>query len=388
MLKSLNIKRIKFILILILAALGMVSILQGCKNACMYSQDFQWDAAKVLTLGMDPYDESLNPSPQLKALGYEEYYLQMEANQFPSLLLLLFPYTLLPPLAARYAWLISNLIFTVAVALLMRKLFFKDTDIQDFTLVILMMIAGTPWRNHIGVGQHTIFAFMFFLLSLYLYEKAYGKKGLLFLAAMALSVSYFKYTLTAPLALYYIYKKRYGVFALSILPHILLTGFAALYLRDSFINMIKKPLEVASWLSGEGSLDLGSILTKITGSEIFRSPILTLVFMLLLLAFVLLYNGKDDISLLSVLTLAALIITYHRSYDFFVMVLPFAGFLRKGSGKKLLYAYIILTAIIFWCLRIFHESDLSLILAAAYYYLFFIIFLKQTACSRQNSSGI
>ncbi len=367
-------------MILMLAALGVVSILQGCKNACTYSQDFQWDAAKVLTLRMNPYDESLDPSPKLKALGYEDYYLQMEANQFPSLLFLLFPYTLLPPLAARYAWLVSNLIFTVIVLVLLRKLFFKDTDIQDFALVCLFMIVGTPWRNHIGVGQHTVFAFMFFLISLLLCQRSEGRKGIAFLAAMALSVSYFKYTLTAPLALYYVYKKRYSLLALSVVPHVLLTAFAAFWLNDSFVNMIKKPLQVSSWLSGEGSMDIGSVLTKLTGNDIFSSILLTGIFMAVLFAFCVLYPGKagipdgeKDAAVVSLLLLSSLIITYHRSYDYFVMVMPFAIFLGKKTGKRMLWAYIVLTVAIFWGLRIFNESEPATIAAAFLYYAFLAV---------------
>ncbi|MBQ3786301.1 MAG: DUF2029 domain-containing protein, partial [Lachnospiraceae bacterium] len=299
-----KLRKFKYLMMLILAALALISLIQGCKNAIQYSQDFQWDAAKVLTLRMNPYDLSLNPTDELKALGYEEYYLQMEANQFPSLLWILYPYTLLPPLAARYAWLISNLIFTAVLAWLFYRLFFKPGLRDEFIIVILAMISGMPWRNHIGVGQHTIFALTFFLLSVTLCKSAKdntgGRKWLLFfLSAFCLAVSFFKYTLTAPLALYYVYKRRYDILALAVLPHVLLTAFSAVWLNDSFINMIKKPLEVASWLAGGGSLDIGAVIGSISPQLASKSVLLTGVFMILLFVYVLMIPAGFDRELLT-----------------------------------------------------------------------------------------
>ena len=84
-----NIKRIILVLFVLLAA---ISLLQGIRNGMRDSQDFQWDAAKVLALRINPYDESLSPTGILEQYDYDEYYLQMEANQFPSLLIILLPF--------------------------------------------------------------------------------------------------------------------------------------------------------------------------------------------------------------------------------------------------------------------------------------------------------
>ena len=99
-------------LLLLLAAL--VSVVSGVKNAHRYSQDFQWDAAKALSLGYDPYDLSLGlkKAEDIRELDeFFEYFesidakQKMEANQFPSLLILLFIYTLLPYRVAVNLWL-------------------------------------------------------------------------------------------------------------------------------------------------------------------------------------------------------------------------------------------------------------------------------------------
>ncbi|MBR5407692.1 MAG: hypothetical protein IK111_08620, partial [Lachnospiraceae bacterium] len=110
-----NKKSVRYAVIIVLALMALVSLVQGVRNAVLFSQDFQWDAAKAFTLKMNPYDESMHPGTYPDASVFREYYLQMEANQFPSLLMLLIPYTFLPPLAARYAWIVSNLVFTAGI---------------------------------------------------------------------------------------------------------------------------------------------------------------------------------------------------------------------------------------------------------------------------------
>lgn len=369
-------KIIKMVLIAVLSLLALVSIVQGCRNAMEYSQDFQWDAAKVLRLGMNPYDESIAPSNELKALGYEEYYKQMEANQFPSLLFILFPYTYLAPLAARYAWMVSNLIFTLVIVLLLRKTFLRDISAIDYLLLALLMLAGTPWRNQMGVGQHTLFSFMFFLLSVYLSEEC--TKRHFILSGLALCISYFKYTLTVPLALYFLYKRKWKELIISVVPHIFLTAVFAAYLNDSFLNMIIKPLKVASVLSSEGSMDIGSML----GGGIF-TMILTVIMLLVLMGIVFMASsGNNDKIVISVLLLWSLIITYHRSYDYFVMILPYgwilddsfniAGDNEKSGGMGLILkiCYTLLILLVFFGLRVFHESDISLKVVAFVYYVF------------------
>ncbi|MCR5735206.1 MAG: hypothetical protein K6G22_11430, partial [Lachnospiraceae bacterium] len=126
--KILENERLKKIIIAVFSLLAALSLFQGCKNAVMMSQDFQWDAAKAFTLRINPYDASFDPELLKDHPEFKEYYLQMEANQFPSLLMLLIPFTFLPPLAARYVWLFCNLLFTAGIVFLLRKTFFKDTD--------------------------------------------------------------------------------------------------------------------------------------------------------------------------------------------------------------------------------------------------------------------
>ena len=57
-------------MMLLLAAL--VSVYQGSKNALMFSQDFQWDAARALLFRINPYLQSLK-SGMISEPGILEY---------------------------------------------------------------------------------------------------------------------------------------------------------------------------------------------------------------------------------------------------------------------------------------------------------------------------
>jgi len=393
---------IKYAVNIILALLAIVSIVQGARNAAIFSQDFQYDAAKVLALRINPYLESLSPSGILDDLQLEEYYLQMEANQFPSLLMLLIPFTFLPPLTARFVWLGCNIIFTLLIVILLRKTFLKEVAMDIYIPLMLLMIAGTPYRNQLGVGQHTLFAFTFFLLAVYFSETSIcGKKHIagkqsetklsktkslgLTKASIAtiicLTICYFKYTLTVPLVLYFIYKKKYKEIGISVLIHVILTEVAALWLNESFINMIIQPLKVSSALAAEGGLDFGALLS---GSKLS----FVLAFLVMIFLFVLMLKAPKNMEgeVISLLTLWSLIITYHRTYDFFVIVIVAAFFYCRESlfsGQNIAkYFYIVVLVAVFFVLRIFSESIPSKIFVGSLYYIFTIyltvLFVRDT----------
>ncbi|HAG68513.1 MAG TPA: hypothetical protein DCL38_00905 [Lachnospiraceae bacterium] len=388
--------RLQRIILCFMGVLAAVSLVQGCKNAVLFSQDFQWDSARALSLRLNPYDISLNTAELPEKYDFEEYYLQMEANQFPSLLLLLLPYTFLPPLTARYAWLLSNLAFTAGIILLLRKTFLNGADRFIFAFFMLLMIAGTPYRNQLGVGQHTLFAFFFFLLAVYCIDK---QEGLSLKAALALFVCYFKYTLTVPLAVYFIYRRRLREVFVSAGLHVLLTGFCAWWLNDSFINMLLKPLRVSAKLAGEGGIDLGALLK---GSPLaYALAFMVLCFLVFLTFRFSAESFKEagsghravanesregsvserkagshrdrDALLISILTLWSLILTYHRTYDFFVIVIVLAFMLTKRCPDRLKYLYALTLAAVFFGLRLFSESVPSRIAAGIIYYAFTIL---------------
>ena len=313
----------------------------------------------------------MHPSGILDAYGFEEIYLQMEANQFPSLLMLLIPYTFLAPMTARYAWIVSNLIFTAGIILLLRRTFLKTADRDVFIAFMLLMIAGTPYRNQLGVGQHSLFALFFFLLAVWFDEKGDEKDpgrnsfGLFAGTVICLFICYFKYTLTVPLCLYFIYRRRYLQIAVSALMHVILTVFSAWWLGDSIPDMIIKPLKVSGALAAEGCIDFG-VLFK--GSGLAYAAAFAVMAVLFIMALRL--PADRGLEYISALTLWSLIVTYHRIYDFFLMVIVLAFFLEKQRSIYLKAGYAAALMSVFFVLRIFSESPGSKLVTGIIYYAF------------------
>ncbi len=393
-------KRFWILLYVLLALMAVISIYEGIGNGIVWSQDFQYDATSALINGYDPYDISMDfdedrlpDIPNLK--GFYEYYdglgtpQRMEANQFPSLLYILTPYALIPYNAARILWLVTNILCTAVIIWLLKKTFMSKVDDRLYPVFMMLMLAGTPWRNQLGVGQHTLFAVAFFLLAVYVsgcYDAGGGEEKLsgisdstgegveskwlrIVVSGLLLSLSYLKYTVTAPLALYFIYKRKWKEFAVSLVPHILLTGAAAFFLHESYISMLMKPLKVAAALAAEGSIDIG-VLTKGSSAGLF----VTAAAMLFLLAVALMLPEGNDELYISVAVLLSLVMTYHRTYDFFIMIIVF-GYYSTGRMKTAEIIYLITTLAFFFVLRIFHENVISLTVSGALYYACVIAFV-------------
>ncbi|MBO4902189.1 MAG: DUF2029 domain-containing protein [Lachnospiraceae bacterium] len=365
----------RIVILTVLGLLAALSVMQGARNALRFSQDFQWDAAKALMMRIDPYDESLSPTGALDRGDLQAYYSyyesigapqKMEANQFPSLLLLLFPYTLFSPHTARILWLVTNILYTAGLAILFRKTFLAGADRFLYALLILLMLAGTPYRNQLGVGQHTVFSLFYLLLAVYLVQKNAGCIPV----SLALAVSYFKYTLTAPLALYFVYKRKWRELVLSVGIHAALTGVSARWLSESYFDMLLKPLKVSMALASEGGLDFGALFHGSTFAFILAAIVMCGLFIVSLKA-----DGTQENLLFSVLLLWSLIILYHRTYDFFPLILVSSVFFAAaGNGIRgrmiTLPAYIAVLLLVFFVMRLFGEATFIRIVTGTVYYAF------------------
>ena len=368
-------------LYVLMALLAVVSVYEGICNALEMSQDFQYDAACALINGYDPYDLSLDFSkdriPDIEGLkqfyGYFEGMgtpQKMEANQFPSLLYILTPYALMPYIPARILWLITNLLCTGVIIGLLRNTFMSRVDERLYPVFMMLMLAGTPWRNQLGVGQHTLFAVACFILAVTVAENGREEKSAAgtVAAGLLLSLSYLKYTVTAPLALYFIYRRRWKEFVISLVPHAVLTGVAAFILKEPYTDMLTKPLAVASALTGEGSIDVGVL----TGGAAWSTGITAAVMLFILALALMMPEGNDEL-FISTAALLSLVMTYHRTYDFFIMIIVF-GYFATGRMRAAQTVYLITTFAIFFVLRIYNESVISLTVSGALYYACVIAF--------------
>ena len=130
-------------------------------------------------------------------------------------------------------------------------------------------------------------------------------------------------------------------------------------------NMIIKPLQVAGALASEGCIDFGVV---------FRGSVLAYAaaFAVMAVLFVMAVKLPPDRELdyISVLTLWSLIITYHRIYDFFLMIIVLAYFISRERSIYYKAGYAAALISVFFVLRIFSESPGSKLVTGILYYAF------------------
>ena len=318
------VNKIKAAACIILLILAIVSLGLGIKKSIYNSTDFQWDSVKVLSQRVDPYIASGDPSSEYYSM-YEKYYDHLEANQFPSLLWLLIPYTVFGPETAKVAWMFSNLFFLTGLVIVLRKTIWKKMANIDFFLVLLTLLSSSPIRNQIFLGQHSIFAIFFVFLAIYFINSNEILSGVM------LAISYFKYSLTAPVMLFFLYKRKWKPIVISGIIHAFLSVFSAIWLHRNIIDLMIAPVRQASWLTSSGFADAAAVLSLV-GIRGSVSTIITIVVFLVLAIWCLTTKNKNEYQILIILILWSLIFMYHRKYDYFVLIIPFAAAVSSKLG--------------------------------------------------------
>lgn len=373
-----------------LFAYGLVSVFMGVYRGATGSMDFQWDSAKVLALRINPYLESLEPSGIWEQYDFGGSYGALEANQFPSLLWLLVPFTVFTPQVANVVWALFNLLCGAIFLWGLRQTFLEDLGKEEFLFTVAVFVSGTPLRNCLAMGQHTLFSMAFLLLAI-----VFARKEKRILAGLFLSISYFKYVLVVPIALYFIYKRWFKELIISVIPHIVLTAFSAWWLQGSFMDMILQPLEVSSKLADQGAIDLGRWIGNGTASMA-----VAVLLGLALMLFIFFVPKGHDKELITLLMLVSLILMYHRFYDFFILVVPMALLLFNREsmilekvcvGMSVVISYYIFSVFIhIWGLSGIQYEALTVVLAVFYYILTAVEFknvIKLVLKGKKRSKG-
>lgn len=295
-----------------IAASGMAL---GFRNGlCEF--DFQWDPAKVLVLGDNPYVYSLENRP----VPYEGFVSKQigAANQLPSCLLLLAPWTMFPQLLANQIWDCCNLLFTAVFLLFLYKAFFENKPFgNSFYWIVFILIAGSPLRILIGVGQHLMFSLAFFMPAYY-----YAEKKRFALSGVLLALSGFKYTTVAPLAFIFISRRWWRPIIVAAAIHIAATIGCGLYLSESPITLIRQSFQVSSALTACGNADIASLMASCGSADVklwANAGYVVYGALLFALAFA---RRHDDTLLLSIFAVVSNVMFYHRAYDFVVLIFP------------------------------------------------------------------
>ena len=315
----------------ILCVMATASVARAIYVGCVYHTDFQWMPAKILLEGENPYLYSLNHLPWRS-------WAEIAANQIPSCLLTLFPWTLLDYPVACVVWTISNFAFTFVFFLFLYKTFFSPKAEcappirQGFLVVVLLCLSGAPWRILVGNTQHLMFSLAFFMPALYFFLR-----GRHVLSDVLMALCFFKYTTVAPLLLVFVGLRAWMAIAVAVALHVAATCGAAIWLHESPVTLIVQSLQVGAMLTGHGTSDIPSFLHCL-GLSCAKEVALPLYALFGLLGlYVCQIARKDVILALASLAILSNVMFYHRAYDYvslvFAMVLV-ARMLSDGTKKS------------------------------------------------------
>lgn len=312
------VRKMAFTLLVLAAA---VSVCMAFRNG-LEEFDFQWDPAKLLMMGDNPYAYSLEHKPVTHP-GFMTP--EIAANQLPSCLLLLAPWTVFPQLTANRIWDACNILFTIVLLFLVYRLFFRDDSVirGKFLWFALLFLAGAPWYILISNGQHLLFSLAFFMGAYYL---AVGNKdgvvGECF-SGVLLALSAFKYTTIAPLACIFIANRWWKPVIVAVFLHVVATVWCGLHLGESPFALVVQSLKVGSALTGADGVDVASIV-HLYYPDVNVSVWANIGYAIygVLLVCTVAMRNVDNLLRLSTLAVIANLMFYHRVYDFVTLAFP------------------------------------------------------------------
>lgn len=311
----------------VMALATAASVAQGFLNG-LRLVDFQWVPVKIFANGENPYNYSLE---NVKFMGW-----QVDANQVPSCLALLLPFSVFSRVAANGIWDVCNLLFTAAFCFAAYKLWFDRARaaIDDvwFLPLMMLMLMGTPWRVHIGNGQHLMFSLSFMTWAYWT-----AKQGRHWTAGILLALSAFKYTTVAPLAFIFLWRRYWKCIAVAAGIHVALTLGSGTWLGENPFGLVLQSMEVASnSLLACGDADLASVLKQFGASEAAVKQAAWVGYGAGALLCCMALGGKsDELLKLACLGVVANMMFYHRIYDFVTLMFPVFYVVSKGFAGRM-----------------------------------------------------
>lgn len=307
----------KRVLWVVLIVIAVVSAARGVSNALWDSGDFHWDVARLLVERYNPYVMFLANQPAYTDAIVDDLY---QPNQLPSSLVWLFPYALLSWNAAIIAWFVTNIVATGVILWVFAR--WHPELLATHTArwaVVLLFLAGTPWRHSFGKGQHSLVALAVFMVAVYLLDR---RKPLW--SGIALALSFLKYSITFPLLPYFLYKRDVRPPLLAFGIHTVVHLLIARWIQASPLELLIDPLKIAATVTlGRGYLDVFTIARLYewnTGVAWGGAVVLALLAIGLAMFRPSRTPSERDVWVLAFLMLISNIVIYHSWYDFITLL--------------------------------------------------------------------
>lgn len=303
-----------------------VSLYGGVRNALRpgYSEDFQWSGAHLTFHHIDPYRQFLLNDPGHLIL------MTQVPNYLHELYILLLPLGALTFTSAKLIWLVLNCFFTVIVLATLRKIYALDRA-KTF-LLALLLLASTPFRVVLGAGTESLLELAFFCLFFYLEGEI--KRG------VVLGLSYLKYSFSPVLFFYLVFRRRYRLLEISILPPLLGLLIMWSLVSGNIVTLAREPFAVSRTGVSPGMGDLMSFVHIAFGRFLQGSGASSVAYFVALIAsagYAFFLSRQDpftDQMEAASIAIASLLLFPHLVYDFVFLIVPMAACLAGPLKRK------------------------------------------------------
>jgi hypothetical protein len=312
------------------------------------ARDFHqfWYAGQFIIQGRDPYEaffageQPALPIAYLDGVVVDRYPvgqpdLEITPSNTPAMLLLLSPLAYLSWANAKLAFLFINILLMLLTAILIvRRIPFADVKLSpiDEIFIFLIYIDLSATRIAIENGQTTLLVFLLMLVTVLYAQRDWRISGL----ALGLALS--KYSLSLPIFLFLLFKKKFRILLAAVSVQILgILGIAAIT-GTSPLTIVLENIQLFFRLFDQPGIHLSRWFEGISGNLI--SSMLPVLIMTLAV-FVPIYfwlrsrqvpsNMQDviDFHLLTILFIWTMLVAYHRLYDTLILII-FVVLVYKG----------------------------------------------------------
>ena len=245
-----------------------------------------------------------------------------------------------------FSWLLTvglliNLAATVAVILLVIKLYGEGWPARAWLYVTAFFLAWAPYRVTLRMGQNTLIVMALLLAALLARQRKHP-----LLAGLLLGLSLSKYSLTLPFFLYVLWRREWKVAASAVVLMIVLTEVFAWHLGISFFDAIASSFHVVSHVQTAGpggftgTTEIKMLIFSLTGENAGLTSMITIALALgalALMAIVFQREPQSEKSHFAILALFALWSAYHRTYDSALCLVPAAllvDWLTRGRSVR------------------------------------------------------
>ena len=353
-----------------IAVLAYIFIETGTPKGARDFHQF-WYAGHFILQGRDPYaayfagEQPGLPIVYLDHVIVNQYpvaqpNLAATPSNTPIMLLLLTPLSCFSWRLAKWLFLIINLVLVLmAGRLVLRHIPFAGIRLApiDELAAFLIFFVFSSTRIAIENGQTTLLVFLLMILALKFANQFWPAAGI------SLGIALSKYSLSLPVFLFFLFKKKYKILLLAITVQIFGIVTLAAVTRTSPVTIVFENIRLFLKLFDQSGVHLARQLEFFTENKLLAEiPVAGMTVFVFVLLFRWLHKRRltisameeiKDFHLVTILFIWTILVAYHRLYDtlilIYFLVLIFKGLaypnIWKLNHKKLVALWVYISGI-------------------------------------------